>query len=82
MKLWLRLGDNDDYNEFGEDFSALRDWLLECRIDFDEINPIRGGFTTPIFDAENYVSLYWGDDDADFERDLNKDEWNNLIGKE
>lgn len=78
MKLWLRLGDNAEYNEF-DDIDSLRDFLLECGIGTDEIEPRDGGFTTPMFEAENYVSLYWGDDDADFERDLNEDEWNDLL---
>jgi hypothetical protein len=81
MKLWLRLGDNAEYNEF-DDLDSLRDFLLESGIDLEEIEPLDGGFTTPMFEGQNYVSLYWGDAGGEFEQDLNEDEWDYLLGKE
>ena len=69
MQLWIRLGDGGEYESFGDDFDALADAITESGI--TEIrNWIVGGFQTDAFDGYNYVSLYWGDDDANLLRQL------------
>jgi len=70
-RLWMRLGDMSDYEEFGNDFDEVADLAAEAGI--DQVDKwVRSGFTALGFESNNYVSLYWGDDDADMIRPLNK----------
>lgn len=77
--LWLRLGDYGDYEEFGQDFDALGLRLLEAGIGPREFFVMRdGGFETRGFVGENYISLYWGDAESNFVRNLTSEEINEL----
>lgn len=78
MNLWLRLGDVSEYEQFGDDFAALALALYDANIKPDDIRPCNGGFTTPYYDAHNWVSLFWGDGDANLIRDLTPDEFGYL----
>jgi hypothetical protein len=62
-RLWVRVGDGSEYEEFGDDFSALADHLNEMRV--GRVLGWQGmGFATDRYDGNNYVSLFWGDADA------------------
>lgn len=80
-RLWLRMGDASEYEGFGDDFDALtdaiREYFAESRT-LDDYRPamsrgVRGTgtvFIAPAFLGHNHVSLYWGDADAGYLRDL------------
>jgi hypothetical protein len=61
--LWMRLGDAGEYDDFGQDFDAA---ALAAYV--HGIRHVRywqeHGFQTRHFTGGNYVSLYWGDDNA------------------
>jgi len=67
--LWIRLGDSDDYEDYGDDIQALAGYLQEVGI--KEIDRwVEKGFEASGFGGHNYVSLYWGDADANFISEL------------
>ncbi len=72
-RLWLRLGDNASYEHFGCDISALAGMMAEFRIAHVE-RCGRYGVSAPGFENCNYISLYWGDKDAEAVRDLTDNE--------
>ena len=77
--LWLRLGDYGEYEDFGQDFDALGLTLLETGISSADIFLMRDrGFETRGFFGDNYISLYWGDTDGNFVRNLDTEELNEL----
>jgi len=77
-RLWTRLGDAGEYEEWGSDLTAVAGVLLEVGIKPHEMQQIRGGFVCPGFEQANYVSLYWGDEDANMLADLSRDEFEEL----
>ena len=61
--LWIRLGDGDTYENFGDDFSAGADCLRESGASL--LQPCNNyGVTCPGYEGLNYISLYWGDKQA------------------
>ena len=77
-RLWTRLGDAGGYEEWGADLAAVVGVLLEVGIEPHEMRQIHGGFVCPGFEQANYVSLYWGDEDANMVADLDRDEFAEL----
>jgi len=71
--IWIRLGENGTYEWFEKDFSALAKYLVDMGITQISRWFTRDGghgFVTPEFNGRDYVSCYWGDNDAQFEEDL------------
>jgi len=69
---WVRIGDGSDYEKY-DDPSEVVDMFVELGV----TPPLRwrsGGFECSAFKRNNYVSMYWGDNDADKTRDLNRRE--------
>lgn len=68
--LWMRAGDSGEYENFGSDLSAVVSALSDLQI--TEIDHwISGGFHGDNgFRGKNYVSLFWGDSDANFSSNL------------
>jgi len=71
--LWIRYGDTGEYHKI--------DWFsceLEQHLDPTDIGPfmawVPGGLITTVMQGSNYVSLFWGDKDAQRTRDLNDEE--------
>ncbi len=77
-RLWTRLGDAGEYEEWGSDLAAVAEVLLEVGIEPHEMRQVRGGFVCPGFEQANYVSLYWGDEEANLLADLGRDEFEGL----
>ena len=77
-RLWTRLGDASEYEEWGSDLAAVAGILAEARIDPHEMRQIRGGLVCPGFEQANNVSLYWGDEGANMLADLSRDEFQEL----
>lgn len=73
LQLWLRLGDNAEYETFGDDFDALANMLKEAGIRLPIVwsNGLHG-FESSGFTGRDYVTLFWGDKDRNFEKDLDK----------
>ena len=61
-RLWIRLGDNDDYHDY-DSIDDVKEILDEC-----DCLPVKRycqyGITARHFQGRNYISLFWGDDDA------------------
>lgn len=77
-RLWTRFGDAGEYEEWGSDLAAVAGTLVETRFDPREMHQIRGGFVYPGFEQANYISLYWGDEDANMLAELSRDEFEEL----
>ena len=77
-RLWTRLGDTGEYEEWGSDLAAVAGILVEARIDPHEMHQIRCGLVCPGFEQANYISLYWGDEDANMLADLSREEFQEL----
>ena len=73
-RLWTRLGDAGEYEEWGWDLGAVAGILVEARIDPHEMRQIRCGLVCPGFEQANYISLYWGNEDANMLVDLSREE--------
>ena len=79
-KLWIRMGDNDDYNEESSPYDA---GVHVSSLIWDENKPEAsdivwrekyGVDVHPVFSDYNYISLFWGDDDAQPIRQLSREE--------
>jgi hypothetical protein len=75
--LWVRAGDADNYNAF-DGFQEVADYLA----DMGATGPLEWcneyGVTSPEFRGNNYVSLFWGDADAQPIRSLTTAEHNEV----
>jgi hypothetical protein len=68
MRLWVRVGDSGDYQSYGDDLDALIDYLNDL-----SVGTVTGwidngpgvGFETPNYHGYDFVSLFWGDANAD-----------------
>jgi len=69
LKLWVRAGDGDSYNGF-DGFHEVADYLSEMGATNSLERCNKYGVTSPEFQGRNYVSLFWGDDDAQPTRSL------------
>jgi hypothetical protein len=76
-QLWLRVGDAGDYENFGDDFAALLDYLNDLNVgtatDWIDAGP-GVGFVTPNYHGYDFISLFWGDAQANLVRPLNHTE--------
>jgi len=69
-KVWMRMGDTDDYHDFDDPFSAgseLGSYLSETGTKTFNGSDIRWrglGLEIGGFAGYNYISLFWGDNDA------------------
>jgi hypothetical protein len=72
-KLWVRVGDSDNYNPF-DGLQEVADYLAEM----GATDPLEWcndlGVSSPEFRGKNYISLFWGDGDAQPIRPLTPDE--------
>jgi class 3 adenylate cyclase len=59
---WIRVGDADDYHEF-DDLAEVADVLTEYGVaQVEALN--RYGVACDQFSGQNYISLFWGDSEA------------------
>ena len=74
--LWMRIGDVDSYEPFHNVYDAA-EWLLNMNAGaFSSwVNDTRGvGLETANYSHYDFISLYWGDKDADFSSELSSEE--------
>jgi hypothetical protein len=65
-QLWIRVGDGGDYESF-DDIASAVEYLNELRVGMVEAWIHAGtGFTTPNYWGNDYISCFWGDDNAQF----------------
>ena len=73
MKLWVRVGDSDNYHDF-DGLQEVADYLAEMGV----TGPLEWcneyGVTSPEYRGKNYISLFWGDANAQPIRQLTPDE--------
>lgn len=74
--LWIRLGDGDDYHAF-DDLSEAAEHLSEFGVRFIERRDVYG-VTAEGFRGHNYISLFWGNADAQPTRGVSADELNEI----
>jgi hypothetical protein len=62
-QLWVRAGDGDNYNGF-DGLQEVADYLgaMGATSPLEWCN--KYGVASPEFRGNNYISLFWGDDDA------------------
>lgn len=72
-KLWVRAGDADNYNDF-DGFQQVADYLAEMGATAPLGWCNKYGVTSPEYRGNNYISLFWGDDDAQPTGSLHPDE--------
>lgn len=79
--VWMRIGDTDDYHRCDSLEDAAEKFATEA--DDWELTWQERGFTARGFEDRNYVSLFWGEGDSSFYRDLDKQErydfWSALV---
>jgi hypothetical protein len=73
MKLWVRAGDGDNYNDF-DGLEEVADYLAEMGATDPLERCDKYDVTSPEYRGHNYISLFWGDDDAQPTRPLRIDE--------
>jgi hypothetical protein len=74
MTLWIRCGDADNYNDFGMDYDAAAEYLDRLGVIAPLTRYGQYGVSAPGFTGWNYISLYWGDDDAQPEGEVTDEE--------
>lgn len=77
--LWYRLGDNAEYHHVGNDLDAMASVLAEADIG-DDIHLHLSGIASDNYSGDNYISLYWGDKDAEIVRHITQKELNEIVG--
>lgn len=76
MRVWMRMGDTDDYSEFGSMFEAGSELggYLDSTGGLSKMPAVSKhgdyGVSVEPFTGYNYISLFWGDDDAQPEKKL------------
>lgn len=77
-RLWTRFGDGDEYDQHGDDLSAVASALISNGVK-EIFRRVKGGIEANGFEGpSNYISLYWGDKDANFVRELTGEEFKKL----
>jgi hypothetical protein len=76
-QLWLRVGDAGEYESFGDSLEDVCDYLND--LGAGEVTGwVNGGvgigFETQNFYGYDFVSLFWGDADAEPIRELDEEE--------
>jgi hypothetical protein len=70
MNLWIRCGDGDNYNDFGIDFAAAVEYLQMLGVVAPLVRCTKYGVSAAGFTGQNYISLFWGDEAAQPEREV------------
>ena len=73
-RLWVRLGDNCEYEEFGNDLDAVAEHLFSVGGVKGGIVACNGGIEAPGYENNGYISLFWGDKAANMFCNLTKAE--------
>lgn len=90
--LWMRVGDMGNYHHHDQDIQGAADHLIEVGFGAQVLRGVwtgqeliegigwrKGGIEIGLYDGNNYVSLYWGDEDSDMDRDLDRKEQTTFV---
>ena len=69
LSLWLRIGDGGEYVAHGDDLIGAIQQMIDEGVG-KLLDFVPGGFTTEHFHGNNYISLYYGDQEKNFKSDL------------
>jgi len=81
--VWIRMGDVAEYEKFDDPYDAGQ--AVGSRLQFEAWEPMSYYFISagveipPYYDGQNYISVFWGDNNAEWIRDLNQSEKNKFI---
>lgn len=78
--LWMRLGDTGEYHRY-DDIEGVAEAMREASVHgpFKMGHPMsKGMLYAPGYEADNYISLFWGDEHAEFVCNLNKNEMKHI----
>ena len=75
-RVWIRVGDAGDYVDIGsvEDAVDYMNTLQVGKVDYWVDHSTGVGFATPNYHGGDFVSCFWGDEDANFCRLLSAEE--------
>jgi hypothetical protein len=71
--LWVRVGNAGDYQEFGGEIATVIEYLNDCRAGAvrNWVNgPFGIGIETDNYHGQDLISLFWGDEEGNFVREL------------
>ena len=74
--LWMRLGDTAEYHRY-DDIEGVTEAMREASVHgpFKAGHPMsKGMLHAPGYEADNYISLFWGDEDAEWVCGITKSE--------
>lgn len=76
LRVWIRVGDAGDYVDIGsvEDAVDYMNTLQVGKVDYWVDHSTGVGFATPNYHGGDFVSCFWGDEDANFCRLLSAEE--------
>jgi len=77
MKLWLRLGDVAEYEDY-DIIEEIKEIFEERELTKDFTRSHQYGIKNAEFYGNNYISLYYGDGEAQAIKPINDDELNYL----
>ena len=77
-RLWLRIGENSNYQDCGNDFDMIALILFDANIE-EILGWTDGGFQAPGYGVANYVSLFYGDSEGNYHSDLDEVDRKDLI---
>jgi|GEM_PF-1997322 len=73
--VWIRMGDMGGYEKFDSPYDAGKEVGLYYLDRVDDFEFIEMGISiSPGYTGMNYISLFWGDEDAQPTRDLSEEE--------
>jgi hypothetical protein len=74
---WLRFGDNDEYTTC-DSIEEVAELFHDKEIE-GPLERAVGGVFAPGYEGSNYISLYWGNENADLARPLSDEEYAQLV---
>ncbi len=72
-KIWVRVGYGSDYCDCPGLTEAI-EYLADSQA-FGPFGRVKYGLICPTYDGNNYISIYWGDADAQPTRELTETEY-------
>lgn len=73
MKIWLRLGDNAEYEDY-DSIEEIKEIFEERELTKDFTRRCQYGVQNAEFKGNNYISLYYGDEEAQPIKEISDDE--------
>ena len=75
--IWVRMGDCDEYESF-DDLESLAKSFEERDLKASELELHGSALMAPGYEGLNFISIFWGNDDAQWCRNLSEKEFEDL----